>query len=286
MVIMKDDWFEKIEEYLNGRMSSEEKSLFEAELSSNEELITLFKVYRTIETEMRNNEKFSADEKALKKTLNTLNLRYFEGSAEPTSIDPDKTDTSGTVIHPTFDRSPEAIKKIQFNNKKFNAIVYSIAASIVMIFVAYFAFFSPKKEPQRLAENYIKGHLMHLSQTMSPSATDTFQQAITAYNNKEYSRALTLFQEVYNKEPENIDAKKNIGLVYLVTKDYAKALQYFDELSGMKNAHSNPGMFLKAVTLMQRNTGDDRQEAKRLLQKVLNTKAEGHKQAGEWLKKL
>ncbi len=258
---MNDNWFEKFEDYLSGRMSSEEKLLFEAALTSNDELSIAFNIYSEIETEMRINEKYNLNETALKNSLQTLNTRYFVSKPQHTT------------------------KIVKLYSNKLYRITAAIAASIIVILVAYFVFFQPNQNPQRLANNYYNSYLQQLNQTMDPSS-DSLQVGIAAYNNKEYSKALQYFQGLYNNHPRNSQAKKNIGLVYLSTEEYDKALLEFDQLANMKNLYSNPGKFLKAVTLMRRNQEGDQQEAKQLLQQVVNEKGEGSQQAEEWLKKF
>jgi hypothetical protein len=54
----------------------------------------------------------------------------------------------------------------------------------------------------------------------------------------------------------------------------------------MKGLHSNPEIFLKATTLLLRNKQGDKEEAKALLQKVVNEKEEGSKEAAAWLKEV
>ena len=73
---------ERIESYFSGEMSSEEKIRFEAELENDKALDELFRVYRTIDTEMSDAEKYSAHEAALRDTLQRLNGIYF-GSGAP-----------------------------------------------------------------------------------------------------------------------------------------------------------------------------------------------------------
>lgn len=255
-----EDNYEKIEDYLNGKMSSEEKLLFEAALTSNQELATAFAVYRTIETEMRAHEKARVPESALKDTLQTLNTRYFKP------------------------KPPQTAKIIPFYANRFYKITAAIAASIIIL-VSCFIFWQREQSPQRLAGHYIQTNLLELSQTMDASQ-DSLQLGIAAYNNQEYRKALPYFQAVYTTHPDNSDAKKYMGLVYLVTKDYNQALRQFEELANLKNLYSNPGLFLQAITLMQRNQEGDQQKAKQLLQQVVNEKAAGSREAEEWLPKL
>lgn len=159
---------------------------------------------------------------------------------------------------------------------------YVAAASLIITVSLYFVYNSGR--PQQLASLYITEHFVQLSQTMDASG-DSLQQGIEAYNNKNYRTALQLFNKVSRDHPGNSKAKKYTGLVYLVTKDYDKALQQFDELSS-KGLYHNPGLFLKAVTLLKRNKQGDKAEAKKLLEQVVEQKAEGSREAEQWLKKL
>jgi tetratricopeptide (TPR) repeat protein len=219
-------------------------------------------VYRTIETEMRQKEKHRDEESALKGSLQTLSARYFNAHQQQ---------------HRT--------KTIPLFPKKRYQITAALAASVVIILVAYFLFFQPHQNVQSLANNYYKTHLQHLSQAMDP-ATDSMQTGIAAYNNEDYSKALQYFQAIYHNHPDNSEAKKNIGLVYLATKEYDKALQHFEELATSKHLYSNPGLFLQAVTLLQRNHEGDAQKARQILEQVVQQKAEGSREAEEWLKKF
>ncbi len=278
---MNAGYYEKIEDYLNGEMSQEEKLHFEAALSSDEELLTAFKVYRTIETDMRILERYSGERNALKNTLQSLDKDFFKE-----------------------EESQSEAKIIPLYSSNFFKIAASIAASIAIILVAYFGFLQPKQDIQLLADNYFEENLQQLNQTWStPEDTlqfgiatntgkkkntvqDSLRVGIITYNNQDYQKALGYFQGVYHHHPENNDAKKFTGLVYLSTKEYDKALQEFEELANKKELQNNPGLFLQAVTLMRRNNQGDKQKAKVLLQKVVDNNAEGSIEAKEWLKKF
>jgi tetratricopeptide (TPR) repeat protein len=257
---MNTDWFIKFEEYLQGEMSSEEKSVFESELSANEEMNSAFNVYRTVETEMRHHEQQSIHERELKSSLEKLNARYFKSEAQ----------------HPT--------KEVSIFSNKHLKTAMAIAASILVLLVAYVVFFQPEQNLEYLAGNYVDTHLQQLSQTMD-SSPDNLQLGISAYNDQEYGKALDHFQIFLEKQPDNYEAIKNIGLVYLMTEEYDKALQQFDELADMGNTYSNRGMFLKSVTLLKRNETGDEQEAINLLQQVVRDQEEGSEQAEEWLER-
>lgn len=251
-----NDNFEKIESYLNGSMAAEEKSRFEKELAENNELQQLFNLYSTINTEMYNAEKYSDREAALKNTLSQLNRKYFKQQSTP-------------------------VIPMQQKNS-FSRRILAVAAGLILILVAYFAFFSNRNTPTRLADQYVKKELMHLSQTMD-GAKDSLQQGIAAYNNKEYEKALQLFEAVYATHPDNSDALRYMGTVYLITKEYDKALGKFDDLAAKKELFSNAGPFLKAVTLLQRNDAGDKAAAKAILEEIVKDKQEGSTVAEQWL---
>ena len=253
-----NDNFEKIENYLNGSMTAEEKSRFEKELEENNELQQLFNLYRTINSEMYNAEKYGDREAALKNTLSRLNGKYFKQQSAP------------------------VISMQQKNN--LSRRIMAVAAGLILILVAYFTFFNSRNTPTRLADQYVKHELIHLSQTMD-GAKDSLQQGIAAYNNKEYEKALQLFETVYTSHPDNSDALRYTGTVYLITKEYDKALEKFDDLAAKTELFSNAGPFLKAVTLLQRNAAGDKAAAKAILEEVVKDKQEGSTMAGQWLER-
>jgi tetratricopeptide (TPR) repeat protein len=259
---MTDNRFEKFEAYVQGLMSPDERSLFEAALTSDEELALDFQVYRSIETEMRAQERNRHQESALRQTLQNLNGHYFK--TEP---------------------PPPQLKVIPLFRSQVYRISAAIAAGLVILLVAYFFLYLPTQNTQTLANTYYQQHLQQLSQTMD-GENDPLQAGIAAYNNQDYKQALQYFQAVHRRQPNNPEAQKNIGLVYLATKEYGPALQQFESLAARKDLFSNPGRFLQALTLMQRNGEGDKQQAQVLLQQVVREKAEGSRQAAEWLQKF
>ena len=253
---MQDNNTEQFEHYLSGHMPPEEKLRFETGLEKDKELYDLFQMYKTIDAEMYKTEKYSSDEAALRSTLQKLNAAYFKAEAPVLQM------RSGKKIFRT---------------------AAAAAAGVILILTAYFSFFQNNNDPRQLADRYVKENLSHLSITMD-GAKDSLQQGIAAYNNKAYAQSLQLFEAIYKAHPDNSDALKYAGIVYLVTKEYSRALQCFTELAGKKELFSNPGMFLKAVTFLQRNQPGDREQAEQLLQQVINEKADGSKEAARWLK--
>lgn len=253
---MKAALFEKIDEYLHGKLPPAEQRAFESELAADQTLSAEVELYKLIEAEMHDHDLHSTNEELLKSSLQKLNRSYF-------------------TLQPA-----QSAKVVPLRRKSFFTIAASLTASLIIAVIIYFAFVQ-QSGTQQLAGNYIDTNLIVLGQTMDGSK-DSLQQGIAAYNNKDYGMALKLFRGVSENHPDNSYAKRDVGLVYLVTKDYDRALQEFSALAEMK-LFSNSGMFLKAVTLLQRNKEGDKEQAKKILQEVVKEKAEGSKDAEEWL---
>jgi len=164
-----------------------------------------------------------------------------------------------------------------------NWITYAAAACLVLAASVYF--FEATPSTQKLAANYIDNKYAQISQVMGATLTDSMALGKSAYNNKEYATAALVFAALAEHHPDKSDAKKFAGLSYLQQKNYEVALTQFDELAKM-DLHTNPGDFLKAVTLLERNHPGDKQEAKKLLQKVIDEQEDGSHEAQEWIKKL
>jgi hypothetical protein len=159
---------------------------------------------------------------------------------------------------------------------------YAAAACLALVFGTYF--FESRSSPEQLADNYINKNFSQLSITMD-GGKDSMQRAIADYNNKHFDKALPVFEALYKSHPDNSDALKDAGIVYLVSKNYDKALQVFDELEN-KKLFSNPGTFYKALTLLRRNKEGDKAAAKQLLEQVQQEHLENSKEAEEWLRKF
>lgn len=157
------------------------------------------------------------------------------------------------------------------------------AAAIILLFAVYL--FTKPQGPSQLAGNYLRTHYGHLSQTLD-GTRDSLAQGITAYNNKQFTHALDLFTALAINHPRNTDARLYGGLTYLRLENYDQALHQFDTLANTPSLYSNPGPFLKAVTLLQRNAAGDRETARKILQDVVRGNLDGSQEAAAWLKKF
>ncbi|WEK35051.1 MAG: hypothetical protein P0Y53_21390 [Candidatus Pseudobacter hemicellulosilyticus] len=158
----------------------------------------------------------------------------------------------------------------------------SIAAAACLLIVLGWQFFFTGTSPQKLADNYIEQSLHTLPVTMGGRA-DSLQQGLDAFNKQDYARAETIFQALTQQDQPDADAFRYLGIVYLTSSRYDLALQQFNTLSSTPGLHANPGPFYKAITLMKRSTGDDLQQAKALLQMIIDQQLPGHREATNWI---
>lgn len=239
---------EYIEDYFEGRLDLAERSSFEEKCTADESFAKDVAFYISQRRALR------------EELLRQKRAAWTEGEARDGR-----------------NARPAPVRKL-FARRRW---VYPVAASVLLVVVLYFTLYSPS--PRRLAADYIERNYGRLSQTMD-GGTDPMQQGIAAYNRGDYNNALQLFRMVSMTRPENNDAVKYQGIVYLRTDDYDKALQEFEELARTKGLISNPGLFLQAVTLLQRNAPGDKEKAKEWLTAVVQQQLDGSKEAAAWLK--
>ena len=164
--------------------------------------------------------------------------------------------------------------------------IYRAAAAatvVVALAVGWYLFFGKTSSSQQLADNYIKENLTTLSVTMS-STPDTIQNGLRLYNEGRYDSAAKQFERVIERDTGNYLAKEYAGIVYLRLANYDTALAYFQQLEKY-SLFSNPAIFYQALTLLKRNYPGDKQQARRLLEQVVDKDLEGKQTAQHWLNK-
>ncbi len=248
---------EYIEAYFEKKLSTEEKQVFEDRCIGDTDFAGEVAFYISSRKAIR------------QKLLEQKRIQWAANETVTAINNPGANNTS------TSDMAP--IRKMAFRKW----LPYAAAACLLFA-IATISFYSQQNTHQ-LASDYVTT-LTHIDQNMG--FADSLQQGINAYNKREYDIALAIFQQVYQANPDYSDAKKYIGFVYLMKADYDKALKHFDELSQRKDLVSNPGVFLKAVTLLERDAKGDKEDAKAFLEQIVQDDNLGHrKEAAEWLKK-
>lgn len=266
------DWNDKIDAYFNGELDQQEQADFVSMLETNEAFAAEVALYLASRHELR-------------ETL--LNKKREQWKASKPEAAPIRVIPNAVPEKPGW---------------------WRYAAAACLLLAAVFMYQKNNPGPARLARAYAEKEFIQLSQAMS-GQSDSMQLGITAYNQKDYTLASRIFDdislsaggklEIKNGIPSAptvsplvqqqlaiyAEALKNKGLVSIATKNYDQAIEQFTELAKMKEIYANAGCFYQAIALLLRNEGPDKQTAKQLLEKVVNEKLEGSEIAQTWLKK-
>lgn len=162
------------------------------------------------------------------------------------------------------------------------------AAACLILFIGWQVFFNnrPADAPARIAADYIEKNIRTSGVTMGGSNKDSLETGVAEFNKKNYERAGKIFLSLSSPENRNAEAIKYLGFVYLVNKDYDKAISQFDTLAQQTDLYANPGLFYKALVLMKRSGKGDISGAKLILKEVIEKNLPGNKEAKEWLDKM
>jgi TolA-binding protein len=162
-------------------------------------------------------------------------------------------------------------------------IPYAIAAAAsVLIFILFFAKWNASSG--NLADHYIEENFTTLSVTMGDR--DSLQTGIEAYNKKDYPLAAKIFSALTNHEILASEATRYLGITRLRQGDFDQAIIQFDRLASWPDLRVNPGKFYGALARLKRSTGNDKDEARKLLQEVVDEKLPGSSEASDWINKL
>ena len=182
--------------------------------------------------------------------------------------------TEFTKLYATMQGRTGFVKKLSW---------FAVAACIALI-AGWLVFFKGNA-PKDLARAYAAVHFKQLGVTMGAEGQDLMQKGIAAFNKKEYAAALSVFKRLSTDGTLKPDAVKNLGITQLMMGNYEGAIDSFDALSKME-LHTNPGLFYKAIALMERSGPGDAEAAKECLKEVVDKDLPGKKDAEAWLEKL
>lgn len=159
---------------------------------------------------------------------------------------------------------------------------YVAAAAVAVGIILWMGYFNTPSLQQK-ADIYIQQHLAHISVKMG--GANDLQQAKQLYNEDKLDQSLTILNRILAAGDSSDEVKKLAGIVCLRLKNYDQAINHFSDLE-KSTSYTNPGKFYHALTLIKRNQAGDTENAKLLLQQVVNENLEGKETAARWLKDL
>jgi len=159
------------------------------------------------------------------------------------------------------------------------------AACLALLLGIGWILWQPQTAPSELADEYIQRNLTELAVTMSADA-DSLQRGLEEANAGNLTEADALLTHLLGRQPTNADALRYAGILSLRRGQYETALRRFEQLSRRTDLVVNPGLFYQALTRLKRDGPGDADQAKVLLQRVINQQSEGDTDAQALLDKL
>ena len=193
--------------------------------------------------------------------------------------------------------------------KRQSAPVRWVAAASVLLLLGlgWLVFRLENETPTmtQLTDTYLADNYGQLSTTMGGGNVGSLEQGIDLYNQQQYADAEAIFTRELNQTtspgPQLLGATRKgglgpalgsdrllkfAGLAALQQQKYEVAIERFQALGQRTDLFSNPGLFLEALTRIKRNEPMDKEQAKRLLDTVINRNLEGKNTALQLIETL
>ena len=160
-----------------------------------------------------------------------------------------------------------------------------VAAAILLMVlggVGSWYFLIASRSPRRLADQYIREQWQTLPIKMG-AKEDSMQLALRLYNEGQFSEAARRFAQMIRTDSTNYEAREYAAMTALRMQDYDQAVNGFRQLATYEGLYANPALFYLSLTLLKRDHAGDREEARRLLERVVDEDLEGKEIARQWL---
>jgi len=247
-MIKKTSHSQRIEQYRFGPMSESERVKFEQDLIENPKLNHEFQLDIEIEDSLKQYD------------IIDLRRKLFKAMNE------------------------EKLKVKVPVSKSYHSKWYMVAASITFLVLLGGAFhlMNPVKYTNNtLFEMYYSGENAH---SLTRSAGNTNDEAMTKYREGDFNSALVLFNEILDKDPSNIYVRYYTGLASIETKQNEKAITEFKYIIDQKNnLFVENAQWYLALTYLRNNQMTD---AKDLLVQINNSSNPHNKEAAQILKRI
>ena len=205
--------YNDIARYVEGDMTADERSAFEANLASDAALRQQLALYQEVNASLQQN--FRADEQRqqLQHTMQSLRGEFFGAASQPAKVIPFK--------------------------RYLRAAVAVAAILIAVVFV-----WQPWK-PSLF--NKFSETSMVAPAERGNNASSLLQQAVTAFNKKEYAAAETLLQQIKEHDTANSYVNFYYGVALLKNGRIPEARRIFEQLYAGQSAFKFEAAFFQAL---------------------------------------
>lgn len=240
--------FNDIARYAEGEMTTDEQAAFETALASNEALRRQLALYHEVHASLQ--QQFGADEQRdqLQHTLQSLRGEFFQKNAEPAKV------------------------------VSFKRYMRSIAAAAAILIAVVFIW-QPWK--QNLFAGFAETTMV-VPAERGGTVDNLLQQAVEAFNKKDFRAAASLLQQVRQQDAANSYANFYYGVALLQTDRLSEARDIFNTLYAGQSAFKYDAAFYQALGYLKEENNEACSE---WLQKI-PADADNYNKAQELLHKL
>ena len=204
--------YNDIARYVEGEMTADERSAFEATLASDASLRQQLALYQDVDTSLQQHFNVDEQRQQLQHTMQSLRGEFF-----------------GAVSKPA---------KVVSLKRTLRAAVAVAAILIAVVFV-----WQPWKPSL-----FNKYGVTSMATTERGNNTDVLlQQAVTAFNKKDYSSAASLLQQVKQQDTANSYVNFYYGVALLKSDRIPEARLVFDQLYAGQSAFTFEAAFFQAL---------------------------------------
>ena len=217
-----ENFYENIDDYLNGVLSKEDQAAFEKTLEEQPELRAELELYREIESTLAADFQHEQENAAVKATLTSESKAFFAEEKK-----------EAKVI--TLQRS-HWIRSI------------AVAAAVVLVIV----FAWPYLKPSASLQYADLAHHPKASFTEMGGTEEWLPQAEKAFNAGNYAGAIQPLQTYLLAHDENTQAWFYLGICLLETNEYDKAGTLFQQISTSDTAYKTEAVWYLALTALKK----------------------------------
>lgn len=204
-----------IENYIEGRLSSSEKQLFEQALQTNVQLQK--EVIRKKET-----------------------IQVAKEMAEVLLSDRIKKIVQEEMA--VVDMTPKVARR------RWLYVISAAAAAVLLLVVTYFSFFQTTSKHKELFAQHFEPYEISIPRSSTQTVSFNFEEGIKAYHNENYPLALSHFKPILKTD---IIASLAAGICYLEIGAYQEAILQFQSLN--QTIYKNQGLWYEGLTYLKMN---------------------------------
>ena len=180
--------------------------------------------------------------------------------------------------------TPE-LRKIPWKSTR--RVVQATAAALLLVVLTFGSlnfFWNRPLNERFLNEFYSPYEMTMVNRSASSDINILIHQALSLYENQEYRKAVSLFEEVLEKDPSQMATRLYSGISFFEIKEYQKASNSFTTIIDHKdNLYIEQAEWYRGFCFIMMN---EKQKATRQFEKIMKSDGYYGEKAREILKKL